>query len=73
MRGDALLPTRDAFLVPAPLYVATDCSLCRRIVTEACGDRLAEMAWFRLVPNGRLCSLHQVDPASSDRRSTWKQ
>ena len=67
------LPARDAILVPVPLYVVPDCSLCRRIVTEACGDRLAERAWFRLVPDGRRCSLHQVDPASPGRGSTWKQ
>ena len=71
--GDALIPTRDPFLVPVPLFVVPDCSLCRRIVTEACGDRLAEMAWFRLIPGGRPCSLHQLDPASPDRRASWKQ
>jgi hypothetical protein len=71
--GTTLLPTRDDFLVPAPLYVVPGCSLCRRIVTEACGDRLAGMAWFQLVPDGWPCSLHQVDPASPDRRSPWKQ
>lgn len=60
-------------LVPVPLYVVPGCSLCRRIVMEACGDRLAEMAWFQLVPDGWLCSLHQVDSASPDRMSTWNQ
>jgi hypothetical protein len=60
-------------LVPVPLDVVPGCSLCRRIVMEACGDRLAEVAWFQLVPNGWLCSLHQVDSTSLDRSSTWKQ